>query len=146
MSSGALAEVVAAVDPAVRVHAVAQIPAGRWHGDGDPDRAFVLEAVYEGHLLHHGSPRAFEGMDEDLRLLAGDELYALGLSRLAAVGDLAAVAELAELISLCAWARSEGHGDELVEALWQATESRLRKGPGPGARAALEAFLSRDDR
>ncbi|MEA2347447.1 MAG: hypothetical protein QOG62_1234 [Thermoleophilaceae bacterium] len=144
MSAGALAEVVAAVDPAVREHALAEIPEGRWHGD--PDRAFVLEAVYEGHLLHHGSPRAFDGMDDDLRLLAGDELYALGLSRLAALGDLAAVAELAELISLCAWARSEGHGDDLVETLWQATESRLREGSGPGARAALEAFLSRADR
>jgi hypothetical protein len=85
-------------------------------------------------------------MDDDLRLLAGDELYALGLSRLAEKGDLEAVAELAELISLCAWARSEGMPEELVETLWAATEKRLRKGSGPGARAALEAFLSRDDR
>ena len=48
------------------------------------DRAFVLEAVREGYLLHYGEPRAFEGMDPDLRLLAGDALYALGLARLAA--------------------------------------------------------------
>ena len=26
----------------------------------DPDRAFVIEAVHEGHLLHHGEPRAFQ--------------------------------------------------------------------------------------
>ena len=49
-------------------------------------RRFVLEAVYEGYLMHYGSPRAFAGMDDDLRLLAGDALYALGLARLAAAG------------------------------------------------------------
>ena len=55
-------------------------------------RGFVLEAVYEGYLMHYGEPRAFSGMDADLRLLAGDALYALGLSRLAETGDLEAVA------------------------------------------------------
>ena len=44
----------------------------------DDARRFVLEAVYEGYLMHYGTPRAFAGMDEDLRLLAGDALYALG--------------------------------------------------------------------
>jgi fructose-1,6-bisphosphatase I len=39
-------------------------------------------------------------MDEDLRLLAGDALYALGLARLAEAGDLDAVAELADVIAL----------------------------------------------
>ena len=57
------------------------------------------------YLLHYGEPRAFVGMDADLRLLAGDALYAQGLARLAEPGDLEAVAELADLISLCAWAR-----------------------------------------
>jgi hypothetical protein len=139
----ALAEVVAAVGPEVRAHALEPLPEGRW---GDGDLAFVLEAVYEGHLMHHGRPRAFGPMDEDLRLLAGDELYALGLARLAQTGDVAAVGELAELISLCAWASSENGAAGLVETLWQATETRLRTGSGPGARAALEAGLSRADR
>ncbi len=67
----------------------------------------MLEAVYEGYLMHYGTPRAFEGMDPDLRLLAGDALYALGLSRLAARGDLEAVAELSDLISLTARAHAE---------------------------------------
>ena len=48
----------------------------------------MLEAVYEGYLMHYGTPRAFTGMDDDLRLLAGDALYALGLARLAADGDV----------------------------------------------------------
>ena len=46
----------------------------------------MLEAVYEAYLLHYGEPRAFVGMDADLRLLAGDALYAQGLERLAEPG------------------------------------------------------------
>ena len=65
----------------------------------DGIRGFVLEAVYEGYLMHYGEPRAFTGMDDDLRLLAGDALYALGLARLAESGDLEAVAVLSDLIS-----------------------------------------------
>ena len=42
------------------------------------------------------------GADRDLALLAGDYLYALGLERLAALGDLDAVRELSDLISLAA--------------------------------------------
>ena len=44
--------------------------------------------------------------DPDLRLLAGDHLYAFGLVRLASIGDLEAVDELADLISLCAQAHA----------------------------------------
>ena len=43
----------------------------------------MLEAVREAYELHYGTPRAFEELDDDLRLLGGDALYALGLSRLA---------------------------------------------------------------
>ena len=100
------------------------------------DRLFVLEAVYEGYLLHYGSPRAFRGMDADLRLLAGDTLYALGLARLAERGDIEAVAELADLISLSAWAEAEGRRS-LVPELWDATVSALSPGGGPGVRAAV---------
>ena len=93
------------------------------------ERLYVLEAVYEGYLLHYGSPRLFEAMDEDLRLLAGDALYALGLARLAESGDLPAVAELSDLISRSAQAHAEGRGAE-AEALWDASASALL----PGAR------------
>jgi hypothetical protein len=127
----ALAEVVAAVDPSLRPYAVPEPPAERFAGD----HAFVLEAVYEGFLLHWGEPRAFEGMDGDLRLLAGDSLYALGLERLAQAGDVAAVAELADLISLCSRAAAEGRR-ELVEPLWEATVRRLT-GTGEGVRAEV---------
>jgi hypothetical protein len=93
------------------------------------DRLFVLEAVYEGYLLHYGESRLFDGMDPDLRLLAGDALYALGLARLAESGDLPAVAELSDLISRSAQAHAEGRGGE-AEALWDASAGVL----GSGAR------------
>ena len=64
----------------------------------------MVEAVREGYLLHYGEPRMLAGHDPDLALLAGDYLYALGLERLAALGDPEAVRELSDLISLCAQA------------------------------------------
>ncbi|MEA2448877.1 MAG: hypothetical protein QOG63_809 [Thermoleophilaceae bacterium] len=127
----ALAELADAVDPALRQYAVAHPPPGRFAGE----RAFVLEAVYEGFLMHYREPRAFAGMDRDLRLLAGDALYALGLERLAQAGDLEAVAELSDLISLSSQAEAEGRRDA-IEPLWEATVNRLagtRPNPPEGA-------------
>jgi len=80
--------------------------------------ALVVEAVREGYLLHYGEPRLLRGHDHDLALLAGDYLYALGIERLAALGDADAVAVLAELISRCAQLHAEGREDE-VPALWR---------------------------
>jgi hypothetical protein len=69
----------------------------------DPgEYGLLVEAIFEGYLLHYWDPRLLRPDDADLRLLAGDFLYALGLSRLAALGDTPAVTELADLISLCA--------------------------------------------
>jgi hypothetical protein len=115
-----LNELVEAVDPVLQPYAVAEPPAGRFSGD----RAFVLEAVYEGFLMHYREPRAFSGMDPDLRLLAGDALYALGLERLAQAGDLQAVKELSDLISSTAQAEAEGRHEE-TEAMWDETQQRL---------------------
>jgi hypothetical protein len=95
----ALSEVQRRAEPAIGAHAVE----GR-HGRFDD---FVLEAVHEGYLLHYGEANGFSGMDDDLGLLAGDSLYALGLAQLAADGDLEAVAMLADLITNCAKAHAE---------------------------------------
>jgi hypothetical protein len=119
-----LAEVVAAVDPALAPYAVRE-PGPERFVDVAGVRGFVLEAVYEGYLLHYGNPRAFSGMDGDLRLLAGDALYALGLARLAESGDLEAVAVLSDLISATARAQAEGRAAD-AEALWEASSDRLR--------------------
>jgi hypothetical protein len=82
------------------------------------DRAFVIEAVREGYLLHYGEPRLLAGHDEDLALLAGDYLYALGIERLAQLGDTAAVHVLADLIGTCARLHTEGREEE-VPAAWE---------------------------
>jgi hypothetical protein len=118
-----LRQIVEAAGPALARHGVADPGPGRFEL-GDPVRTFVLEAVYEGYLMHYGTPRAFAGMDDDLRLLAGDSLYALGLERLAEAGDLEAVAELSDLISDSARAHAEGR-PELAEARWRASAARL---------------------
>ena len=79
----------------------------------------LLEAIYEGYLLHYEQPRVMDGGKADLRLLAGDRLYALGLSRLVALGDVPAVSELADLITISARAQ-EADEQELAEAAWMA--------------------------
>lgn len=140
----ALGRLVAEVDPALAAHAVPDPGPGRFEDAGtDRELALVLEAVHEGYLLHYGKPRAFAGMDPDLRLLAGDALYALGLERLAARGDTGAVAELADLISLCAWSHAEGR-PELAEVVWEASARRISEGAGAGARAAVAGRLGSD--
>jgi hypothetical protein len=92
--------------------------------------ALVVEAVREGYLLHYGTPRLLRGHDADLALLAGDYLYALGIERLAALGDDEAVAVLAELIGRCAQLHAEGRENE-VPGLWRA--SALAVGGGEHA-------------
>ncbi len=81
--------------------------------------ALVVEAVREGYLLHYGEPRLLRGHDGDLALLAGDYLYALGIERLAAMGDAAAVGVLAGLIGRCAQLHTEDRAAE-VPPLWRA--------------------------
>lgn len=135
-----LREVATAADPALSAHVVPDPGPGRFEAAPlSDDRAFVLEAVYEGYLMHYGVPRAFAAMDSDLRLLAGDALFALGLARLAATSDLEAVAELTDLISLSAWAQAERR-EELQDELWEAS-ARALSGSGPGAREAVEERL-----
>jgi hypothetical protein len=80
--------------------------------------AFVLEAVREGYLLHYAEPRLLAGHDPDLALLAGDYLYALGIERLATLGDTKAVHLLADLISTCAQLHTEGREDQ-VPGRWR---------------------------
>ncbi len=79
----------------------------------------LVEAIYEGYLLHYGSPRVVRTPEADLRVLAGDRLYAIGLARLVALGDTRAVAELADTITLSALAQGAGDA-ELADAVWSA--------------------------
>ena len=103
---------------------------------GAPRYALGLETIYEGYLVHYGSPRLFAAPDDDTALLLGDYLYAHGLLRIASAGDVAAVADLSELISLCGQLRAEdAEGDG---PLWSATAALLGAGSTlDGPRSAL---------
>lgn len=83
-----------------------------------PAYDLLFEQVREGYLLHYEDARVLAGQDEDLALLAGDYLYALGLARLAALGDDRSVLVLADLISNCAQLYAEDRRGE-VPALWR---------------------------
>ena len=115
---------------------------------GAPDEYLLLvEAIREGYLLHYESPRLIQGADPDLRLLAGDYLYALGLERLAARGDLEAVGELADLISLVAQIHAEGEPgppDDMVRALWLAATAAVAAGASPEHLEAKEKLREGD--
>jgi hypothetical protein len=78
----------------------------------------LLEMIFEGSLLHYGAARVVHTDDPDLALLLGDQLYALGLTRLAALGDLEAVDVLADVISQLAQAHAEGE-PQRVQAIWR---------------------------
>jgi hypothetical protein len=113
-----------------------------------PDEYTVLvEAIREGYLLHYETPRLIEGADGDLRLLAGDYLYALGLEMLAARGDLDAVRELADLISLSAQVHAENGNaspDRLAGALWLAAMVAVGAGATDEYELAKEAVRRGD--
>jgi hypothetical protein len=107
-----------------------------------PERhALGLETIYEGYLVHYGRSRVFAPADRDTALLLGDYLYAHGLVRIADTGDVAAVADLAELISVCARLRAEGlDGDGQA---WAATSASLGGTPStPSAEAVATALES----
>ena len=102
---------------------------------GEARYALGLETIYEAYLLHYGRPRLFTPEDRDAQLLLGDYLYAHGLVRIASHGEVAAVVDLAELVSLCAYLRAErAAGDG---PLWAATAAFLGAGELEAARAAL---------
>ncbi len=115
----------------------------------------VVEAVYEGYLLHYADARVVRTDDRDLALLAGDQLYALGLARLVSLQDLDGVRELADVISLSALAQAGGE-PALAAAVWAAGARAIARGADPeheqakdlvrrgepGAAAALAALAA----
>jgi hypothetical protein len=103
---------------------------GRRAAGREDDYELLVEAIHEGYLLHYASGRVVRPEDADLSLLAGDRLYAIGLARLAELGDLDAVAELADVISLAAQAHAEGD-PERAAAIWEAGVRVVGDGPPP---------------
>jgi hypothetical protein len=90
----------------------------------------AVDAVHDGYLHHYGDAQADGAADRDLALLDGDRRYADGLAQLAAIGDLPAIAELADAISLCAQAHAVGDR-ELAAAVWEASASAVGWGETP---------------
>jgi hypothetical protein len=109
----------------------------------EADYELLLEMIHEGTRLHYGQPRVFATDDADLRLLLGDRLYAAGLARLAEIGDLEAVAELADLISLQAQAQAR-QDPELAAAVWAAGARAIGWGGGPEHEDAKALARSED--
>ncbi len=102
---------------------------------GEARYALGVETIYEGYLVHYGRPRLFAPPDDDTALLLGDYLYAHGVARISALHEVAAVADLSELISLCSQLRAEeAEGDG---PLWAATAALLGRGALDAARTAL---------
>jgi hypothetical protein len=115
-------------------------PRARTHSE---EYELLVEAIYEGYLLHYGSPRVVRPAEADLGLLAGDQLYALGLARLVALGDLAAVEELADVITLTALAQGEDRED-LALAVWAAGARAVGWGSSGSHRHAKALVHARD--
>jgi hypothetical protein len=90
-------------------------------GDAPP-----VDAVREGYELHYGTPTVVHTDDPDLALLAGDRLYALGLQKLAASGDVGAIGTLCATIAACARAHAEGAPEQAQQA-WEDASLRLAR-------------------
>ncbi len=93
--------------------------------DGAVDGDLAVAAIREGHDVHYrGRGAVVVPADADLGLLAGDALYALGLERLAARGDLLAIRLLADVIADCARAHAEGRPAD-ADAAWAQASRQL---------------------
>jgi hypothetical protein len=116
------------VEPAAAASLGMLAAAGPRSAAAPAEYALVVEAVHEGYLLHYGEPRLLAGHDADLALLAGDYLYALGLDRLAELGDERAVSILSDLISRCARLHAEGDPGS-IPSLWKAAALEIAGAP-----------------
>ena len=133
---GGLLAATVAPRPAAPGPGLGELAAAGPRAAADPDAyALLVEAIYEGYLQHYGAGRIVAPEDPDLALLAGDRLYALGLAWLAELGDLDAVAALADVISLAAQAHAERTPERAVE-VWEAGVTAVAHGAAAGATAA----------
>jgi hypothetical protein len=111
----------------------------------EAEYALLVEMIFEGCRLHYGPQRVVRTADPDLALLLGDQLYALGLARLARVGDLDAIGELADVISLVAGAYV-AHAPELAEAVWRGGAVAIGWGSDERHAEAKELARTQDPR
>jgi len=127
---GLLAEAVADAPRGAPARHGALAASGPGAAGHEAEYELLVEAIREGYLLHYREGRVVTPEDPDMALLAGDRLYAFGLARLAELGDLEAVALLAEVISLSAQAHAAAD-PELAEAVWEAGARAVGQGGSP---------------
>jgi len=150
---GTIAELTSEQDAACARSEPARLAASGPRARGlEAEYELLVEMIVEGCRLHYGPQRVVRTDDPDLALLLGDQLFALGLARLARIGDLEAVGELADVISLVAQAHV-AHAPELADAVWvggavaigwgsdvrHAEAKELARTQDPGAAAALRS-------
>jgi len=122
------------------------VAAGRRCAGAPGAYATVVELVREGYLCHYREPRLLAQLEPDLRLLVGDHLYARGIERLARLGDLLAVNELSDLISIVAQLDAAGDSDpDAPEIAWLAAAVAIAAGPAPGHDGAKETLRGTGD-
>jgi hypothetical protein len=134
---GLMASLLSAAQPAA-AEGPAQLAASGPRAKGlREEYELLVEAIYEGYLLHYDAPRVVQPPQADLGVLAGDRLYAIGLERLVKLGDVHAVAELADVITLTALAHGDGRRD-LADAVWKAGARAVGWGSSPAHDQAKE--------
>lgn len=102
-----------------------------------------LEYIFEGFLLHFGRNRLLKPDENNFYLLAGDYMYARGISAIAGLEDLVCVRELAELIQLCSFIHGEKRDPALALSAWAVTTLRLAaRSSGFGHEAPASSGLS----
>ena len=82
----------------------------------------LLGDIAAGVALHYDNDAS---ADPDLDLLTGDERYARGLVKLAALGDLESTRILGDAISRIARARAAGDREE-ADSAWEQAVSAVR--------------------
>jgi hypothetical protein len=141
---GTLAELAVDQNAAWRSSEPARLAAAGPRARGsEAEYELLVEMIFEGCRLHYGPLRIVRTPDPDLALLLGDQLYALGLARLARLGDLDAVRELADVISLVAQAHVAG-APELADAVWVAGAVAIGWGSGEHHEQAKELARTQD--
>lgn len=131
------------IEPAADDPALGALAAGGPLSAGREQQiAAIVEAVYEGYLLHGCQSRILSVADSDLNILTGDRLYALGLAQLAQLGDLDSVRELSDVIAISSQARVINN-EPLAAAAWQLAASAIGWGSSPASEAA-KAEVARD--
>ena len=132
LARGILAELAGNSPDSAEAPAAAQKAAsGPRTAERRDEYELLLEMIIEGSRLHYGGSSVVSAEDPDLALLVGDQLYALGLARLAALGDIEAVSILAETIASLAQAHAEGDSQR-SEQIWDTAALRIGWDRGDG--------------